>query len=347
MAINSANMNLPIPQVGVDEGPTWADNINSSLTIIDAHDHASGSGVQITPDGINISSDLSFGSQNAIGLRSSRFTSQASPLADPTDLGCLYVSGVDLYYNDGSGNQVRMTQSGGVAGSPGTIGSLVSPASATYVSATQTFVWESDASEAANMDMGGITLRPISPSAFGITIEPPALLAADYGLTLPGSLPAASSYVTVNSSGTLSFSSAVSSGTTGSSVASFTTTATSFTAVTGLTVTVTTTGRPVFVGLRSTTTGAGSSNIGVQGNLAAPSGDVAIYRDATNLGNYQISHQQAGYTSGTVAGSIPSSSVFTVDAPGAGTYTYAVYLRSGSSSITTFVNNVALVAYEL
>src|SRR5271165_1505536 len=114
----SPNMNLPIPTVGVDPGPDWASNLNSSLTLVDQHDHTPGHGVQITPTGLNINSDLSFAGNNATGLRSTRFAVQSVliPAVSP-DLGELYVSGVDLYYNDVAGNQVRVTQSGGIAGS--------------------------------------------------------------------------------------------------------------------------------------------------------------------------------------------------------------------------------------
>src|SRR4051812_5012966 len=97
----SPNMLLPIPGVGLTDGPTFATDINYCLTIIDSHNHSSGNGVQITPAGININSDLSFGSNNAISLRTARYTSQASLIpASGSDLDCVYVSGVDLYYND-------------------------------------------------------------------------------------------------------------------------------------------------------------------------------------------------------------------------------------------------------
>src|SRR6185437_5151905 len=106
----SPNMNLVIPTVGVDPGPDWASNINSSLTILDGHDHSSGKGVQITPSGINISSDLTMVQNNLTNVRSIRLFPQTSPLALPTDVGALYESGVDLYYNDANGNQIQITK---------------------------------------------------------------------------------------------------------------------------------------------------------------------------------------------------------------------------------------------
>lgn len=200
--IVSPNMNLSIPTVGVEPGPTYAQDINNSLTAIDQHNHTAGQGVQITPSGLNINADLTFNNFNATEFRSIRFQSQTSLLALSTDLGCLYESGVDLYYNDGLGNQVRITQSGGIAGSPGSISGLVSPASATYVSGSQTFVWESDASTPANMDAGAYIFRNLTPSSFGITVQAPASLSSDYTIVLPG-LPSVTSVLTIDASGNM------------------------------------------------------------------------------------------------------------------------------------------------
>ena len=108
------NMQLPNPVAGVDPGPDYADNIQSSFDIIDGHNHSAGNGVLINPNGLNINADLPFGGNNATALRSSRFIPQPAPLSLATDLGCLYVSGVDLYYNDGNGNQIKITASGTV-----------------------------------------------------------------------------------------------------------------------------------------------------------------------------------------------------------------------------------------
>jgi len=196
----SPNMNLPIPTVGQEPGPDYASDVNASLTLVDLHDHASGSGVQITPAGLNISSDLGFISNNATALRSVRFTPQGAVLSLPADLGCLYEVNDDLYYNDGVGNQIRITQSGGVAGTPGSIANLVPPASASYVSADSTFVWESDANIPANMDAASYIFRNLTLNSFGVTVSPPNALAANYSLVLP-SVPLVKNIVTLDASG--------------------------------------------------------------------------------------------------------------------------------------------------
>lgn len=201
--INSPNMNLPVPVVGVEPGPQWASDINACMNIVDQHDHSSGSGVQITPNGLNINGDLVFNNNNATGLRSARFAVQASPIALPSDVGCLYESGVDLYYNDGNGTQIRITQSGGVAGSPGSISNLVPPASASYVPGTQTFVWQAGANIAANMDAASYIFRnPLITSSNGVTVSAPAALGSNYTLVLP-LLPVSQKIMTLDASGNM------------------------------------------------------------------------------------------------------------------------------------------------
>lgn len=195
-------MNLPVPVVGQEAGPEYALDINSCLSLLDAHDHSAGSGVPITPSGLNISSDLPLNNNNLTAARSLRLQTQAALLSLPVDLGCLYRSGVDLYYNDGSGNQVRITQSGGVAGSPGSISNLVAPASASYVSGSKTFVWQSDASTPANLDAASILLRNLVASSKALTLAPPNAMGADYSLVLP-SLPVAQNIMTLDASGNM------------------------------------------------------------------------------------------------------------------------------------------------
>lgn len=204
-------MSLVVPGVGTEGGPQYAEEINNSLSIIDAHSHLPGSGVPITSDSLNIDGDVAMNGFNLTSARSIRLDAQDTPLAEPLDLTCVYVSGVDLYYNDANGTPVRITQDGAVAGTPGSIANLVSPASASYVSANDSFVWESDVNTPAAMDNGPVTIRNIDPSSNGITLQPPTPLAADFTLTLPVP-PAATSFLTMTNTGVMNANVAVSQG---------------------------------------------------------------------------------------------------------------------------------------
>jgi hypothetical protein len=193
-------MNMPIPVVGEQSGPEWASDLNASLGIVDTHNHTPGQGVQLTPDALNINGDLEMNNNSLVGTEAVTFQAGASPSSVN---GSLSESGDDLYYTDGSGNQVRITQSGSVVGSPGSITSLASPASATYVSGSQTFVWESGVNTAANMDAGSVLLRNLSPnSTNALTLSPPAALASNYTVTLPP-LPASQKIMTLDASGNM------------------------------------------------------------------------------------------------------------------------------------------------
>lgn len=218
-------MGLPIPTVGLEPGPDWASDLNSALTLVDLHDHTPGYGVPVTPNGLNINADLTMASNNLLAARSIRFTAQGSPLALAADLGCTYVSGADLYYNDTAGNQVRITQSGAVAGTPGSISNLVAPASASYVSASSKFVWQSAALTPADMDGGAVILRNIVSNSKGLTLSPPAAMAANYTITLP-TLPVASSFLVIDASGNMSATSATANGIVAANIAPLTITAT-------------------------------------------------------------------------------------------------------------------------
>lgn len=193
-------MLLRIPTIGDDAGPDYATNINYDLlSLIDTHDHTPGKGVALTTASLDIDTNLSFNSHFAIDVAGLTLVAQSST---PT-VGTVYRISDDLYYVDGVGNVVRITQSGAVTGPPGTIAGLVSPASATYVPGSQTFVWRSNTNIAANLDAGTVLYRDLSPnSTYAISLQAPAALSSNYTLTLP-TVPASNSFAQLNSSGAL------------------------------------------------------------------------------------------------------------------------------------------------
>ena len=126
------------------------------------------------------------------------------------------------------------------------------------------------------------------------------------------------------------------------SVASFSTTSASYVDVTDLNVPITTTGRPVFVGLVSTAGISSFSTFSV-GAVTFTAARIKILRDLTSLCEPQIA---AGGPSGIYTKSVPPSSVFTIDTPIAGTYVYKIQMLT-SSTTNAQLTNVKLIAYEL
>lgn len=208
--IYSPNMSLPVPTVGVTTGPQYATDINTSLGIIDSHNHTPGYGVPVPPAGLNINSDLTCQSNNLTNIRAARFTSQSSPIsAASPDILQLYVSGADLYYNDNASHQIRITQSGSVAGASGTITGLPSgTAGAAFSAGTFTFLQAT--STAANIDAATYILRypgsyP-SPAGNYIALEAPTTLATAFSLVFPNALPVTTgSWMTSDTSGNFSW----------------------------------------------------------------------------------------------------------------------------------------------
>lgn len=198
------DMSLPLPVVGEQDGPEWAENLNSCLTIIDGHTHTSGSGVPITPDAIDINADVAFNDNNAISLRTSRYTSQAAPLALLADLACVYVVSGELYYNDLDGNQVKLTDAGAPAGGAGTITGLPSGTASAAFSGT-TFSFRSATNTPASMNVGPVKIRQAVLNGFGVTLTPAVAQAADYSVTLPAALPSVASLIKSDTSGNLTF----------------------------------------------------------------------------------------------------------------------------------------------
>lgn len=197
---NTPNMGLIVPGVGSEAGPDYAIEINNDLNIVDVHDHSPGSGVPITPSGLNINAELTFNNQSATSLASLTLVPQT---ITPVSISTLYNSGGDLFFIDGLGNNIPITSLGSVAGTPGSIANLVSPASASYVAISQKFVWQSGANTAADMDFGAAIMRNLSPnSTYSLTLQPPAALSNDYVITLP-TQPTVTSFLTMDNAGNI------------------------------------------------------------------------------------------------------------------------------------------------
>jgi len=199
-------MGMLLPIVSTTIGPLYAYENNQAFAVIDGHEHSPGNGVPVPTAGISINADLPINSFNLSFIRSSRYASQVSPLALAADIRSVYVVGGDLYYNNGIGQQIQITA--GAALNATTIGGIggdyaTSSASLFYTSFTSTFTFWSAVNIPAASDMGPLTIRTISLSPFGITINSPPALSADYSLTLPSSLPASTKILTLDNAGNI------------------------------------------------------------------------------------------------------------------------------------------------
>lgn len=371
MTVNTPNMNLPQSTVNVDSGLIWESNLNSALSIIDAHNHSPGSGVQITPNGLNINSSLSMSNNALTNIGSLVLTNQVS-LAT---LNSVYAIAGDLYYNDGASNIIQITSGGSVNATS----SGISSGSATASFVASVLVVNAASNTPANIQGGSILLgNNVAASKF-LTLSPPSAMAANFSLTLP-SQPAQTNLVTLDSSGnfaavtnvdnsTIDFSGnnieikALGVGTAqlanaavtpakmaalgqqiSSSSANFVSASGSFVDVTNLSVSITVTGRPVRIELSADTSGLLSS---ITANASSGGSAVAAFqllRGATVVGAYVHAITIA---SGAITSTVPSSSISFFD-PGAtaGTYTYKLQAQLLAGTSLT-VARAVLTAYEI
>lgn len=197
----SPNMNLPVPIPGVTAGPDWAEDEVACYSAIDSHDHTPGKGVPITSSAININASFPLNNNALTSVKEIDYTSQSSI----STAGSMYYVSPDLYFNDGNGNVVRITQNGSVSGSSGTITGLPSgTASASYQSGSGTFVFQSSTNVPANSSWASVRIAPQTASPNGITVKSVSPLSSSYNLTLPASVPGYTSLVSMDTSGTLS-----------------------------------------------------------------------------------------------------------------------------------------------
>lgn len=192
MSVQTPNMYLVLPTIGVDSGLVWEQAFDSNALTVDQHNHTSGYGVQVPPAGLNINSDLTFNNNSPIALKSAVFTAQSS-LAT---LKSVYVIGNDLYYNDGASNVVRITSGGSVNATS----SGISSGSATASFVSSVLVVNSASNTPANIQAGSFLLGNNVASSHFLTLSPPSAMASSFTLVLPN-IPASTLPVTLDSSG--------------------------------------------------------------------------------------------------------------------------------------------------
>jgi hypothetical protein len=363
--VTTPYMALTLPVVSATLGPEWASELNAALALIDSHDHSSGKGTPVRSNGIYLDSDLDCHNINLKTLRSSRYTAQGSPLSGVSDVCCIYFSGADLYANDAVGNQVQITSGGGVAGSPGSISGLVSPASVVYTPASTIFNFYSASTVRASLACGPLTIAEAVASGKGVTISVPTALAANYALELPAALPASTKFMTLSAAGLIGVGPDVASGIDTANLADgavtpskkaalgqqvsascglFTTTSLTDVDVTNLTVTITTTGRPILIALIADGTGNGAEFSAYAGSGSSVAANLHLVRDSTEIAQWNLS---LGTGISGAPGIYSPITPLHIDVISAGTYTYKIQTDSDTSGGTVRVYNYKLIAFEL
>ncbi len=309
----SPNMGLVVPTPGEDPGPDYATNNSNSLNIIDGHTHSNGSGVQITPSGININADLPINSNNLTLINTTRYNNLSASLAGTSpNIACTYFAANDFFVNDGAGNVVQITMSGAVNATS----SGISSGTASAAFSGSVLVVNSNTNTPANIQCGSVLIGNNVVSSKFATLQCPSALGADYSLTLPPTnTSGGTAFLTYDTSNNMATGVAVTGGidtaniangaiTTAkiaagavtaskitanyalsSSSASFSTSSVSAVQITALNVSLTTSGGPVWINFLND--GSGTSYIGAAlGN----NGFYGIHRNGTPIASLQTSY---------------------------------------------------------
>ena len=150
MATSGTNItSISKPAVGTDTGPTWAENLNTSLDAIDGHDHSTNKGIRITPAAVNVNADMEFNKNSATELKNVIFDSSVTAA---TTAYSVYQASGNLYWRNGSGTAVQITTGSSVNAGAGSISGMTSTdAGVTYADGSKTFNFFTDS---GNEDYG-------------------------------------------------------------------------------------------------------------------------------------------------------------------------------------------------
>lgn len=138
----TTNMSLVLPTPSITIGPTWAQDINDALELVDEHDHASGKGVKVKPNGMNINANLDFQENELENVGAVEFIEQSSALSGALNALKVHSYAGDLYFTNSSGSAVQITDGGSIVSSPGSASIFESTVVSTNltISAADTFV---------------------------------------------------------------------------------------------------------------------------------------------------------------------------------------------------------------
>jgi hypothetical protein len=372
------NMNLVVPTVGEDPGPDWANNINADLGILDQHNHSAGQGVQITPSGLNINSDLPLNGNNLTLVNTTRFNNLLTSLAGITpNLGVVYEAVNELYFNDGVGNVVQITKAGSVNATTSGISS--GTATASFVGGT--LVVDANVNTPANVQGASFLFGNNVSGSNYLTLEPPNAMASNYTVTLPPiNSSGSTAFMTYDTSNNMGVGPAVTGGITAANIApqsitqallapktlanpapvggigqsSVITTSIASTSpvLIGGTVTITTTGRPVLMYLSGPTAGSFTFSEIYITNGTTDNCTGIIYLYNMTLGIYTGIHVGMIVTpySGPNVAFIPVNGISWVDISVnglPGTYTYQLLAQLNNGSEGMIFTNVYTNVYEI
>lgn len=117
-------MNLSLPTPSVTLGPDWASMLNTALTTLDEHDHTTGKGKKIPFTALSITDDLDLVTNRLVNVLSLKLSNLTAALTSSTDFNSLQSVNNNLYYVNGAGIPVQITNGGTIMGTQSIVTSL-------------------------------------------------------------------------------------------------------------------------------------------------------------------------------------------------------------------------------
>lgn len=359
--MTTPNMNLTLPVVSQTPGPTWASDINADLSVIDEHNHTSGKGALVPVAGLDIDADLSLATHALTNVAKVALLNQVSN----TTAGSVYAVGGDLWWKNGSGTGVQVTSGNAInVGGTGNIGGLPNLAAAVnYVSGSLSFQFIDENGAAAGLLAGGLSCNQVlldnvtlntsaGTSAYTLNVPTGAVAAASFVTATVGATGTQLGYLTQAGGITRTMQAAV-----GEQIAAYASSPSFSSASLALNpVTITTTGRPLVIGIQSPAGVGTPSYVDLNGDGVgwhAVQVGISVTSASPPVG-FTAGIYANGVVSGYIAAlgeaiRIPVSSVSGVYALPAGTYTVQPWVGTpvgpGSTKVVTI--NGQVYAYEL
>jgi hypothetical protein len=180
------NMLLDLPIVEETLSPDWATMLNEALEKIDAHDHTSNKGLSIPASAIDIEVDLSFKNNSLLDVESIELKNNSTQISTDSSL---YEFNDELYFNDGNGNCVKLTEAGSinVAAAGGINGDYggAEPATVSFSKSTNIYDFKKDSGTYSCIQVENVIYNS-TPSFTDLTISNELLVKNDLKLESPG-----------------------------------------------------------------------------------------------------------------------------------------------------------------
>jgi hypothetical protein len=355
MTTPTPNMALTLPVVSQTPGPTWASEINADLSLIDSHNHTSGNGALVPVAGLNINADLPLANNALTNVKSLGLLDQASVAT----LRAIYSKGGNLYWRSGGNAEVQLTLGGAInVASVNGITGMIPSCSVVFDPSPDTYTFRDDSANFATLVGLAIKFGSVGSTLFG---------GGNVSVQLPSALPATAvspitfgSFMVATQSGggsVLSYLNAANGITRNMQAAvgqeiqtSNSSDSVSTSVETNLSdsITITTTGRPVILGIKS---GGVGSCLEILANAAGVVGG-QVFFNVTGTVSDTRGRQDLETTLGNGEYfRIPASSVSDLWPAVAGTYTIRLRgsVKTGGSyvSATLTARLIQIYAYEL